>query len=85
MFFTLGLESTKVLNVEPESTFFLFYSFPKNSSLLSKLGLFDDLTMTKAQFDETIHGVNIQRLQNFPLKLTEEDIKNIYCSFIDVK
>ena len=54
-------------------------------NFLSKLGLFDDLTMTKAQFDETIHGVNIQRLQNFPLKLTEEDIKNIYCSFIDVK
>ena len=31
--------------------------------------------MSKSQFDETIHGVNIQRLQNFPLKLTEEDIK----------
>lgn len=54
-------------------------------NFLSKLGLFDDLTMTKAQFDETIHGVNIQRLQNFSLKLTEEDIKNIYSSFIDVK
>lgn len=53
-------------------------------NFLSKLGLCDDLTMTEAEFDETIHGVNIQRLQNFPLKLTADDIENIYSSFIKV-
>ncbi len=53
-------------------------------NFLSKLGLCDDLTMTKAEFDETIHGVNIQRLQNFPIKLTADDIENIYSSFIKV-
>lgn len=53
-------------------------------NFLSKLGLCDDLTMTEAELDETIHGVNIQRLQNFPLKLTADDIENIYSSFIKV-
>lgn len=54
-------------------------------NFLSKLGLCNDLTMTESQFDETIHGVNTQRLQNFPLKLTADDIENIYSSFIKVK
>lgn len=54
-------------------------------NFLSKLGLCNDLTMTESQFDETIHGVNTQRLQNFPLKLTADDIENIYTSFIKVK
>ena len=45
----------------------------------------DDLTMTKAEFEETIHGVNTARLQNFPMKLTDKDIENIYSSFILVK
>ena len=52
---------------------------------LKYLGLLDDLTMTKAEFEETIHGVNTARLQNFPMKLTDEDIENIYSSFILVK
>lgn len=54
-------------------------------NFLSKLGLCGDLTMTESEFDETIHGVNTQRLQNFPLKLTDDDIKNIYSSFIGAK
>lgn len=51
---------------------------------LKDLGMLNDLTMTKSEFDETIHGVNTQRLQNFPLKLTDGDIENIYSSFIKV-
>lgn len=54
-------------------------------NFLSKLGLCDDFTMNESEFYETIHGVNIQRLQNFPLKLTADDIENIYSSFIEVK
>lgn len=51
-------------------------------NFLSKLGLLDDLTMTPEQFDETVNGVNIARLQNNPIPFTNEDIKNIYSSFI---
>ncbi len=53
-------------------------------NFLSKLGLLDDLTMTPEQFDETINGVNTARLQNNPMPFTNEDIKNIYSSFIKV-
>ena len=51
-------------------------------NFLSKLGLLDDLTMTPEQFDETVNGVNTARLQNNPMPFTNEDIKNIYSSFI---
>lgn len=51
-------------------------------NFLSKLNLLDDLTMTPEQFDETVNGVNTARLQNNPMPFTNEDIKNIYSSFI---
>lgn len=54
-------------------------------ALLSKLGLLDDLTMTKEQFEETITGVNVNRLSNHPVLFTSDDIKNIYGSFIKIK
>lgn len=53
-------------------------------NFLSKLNLLDDLTMTPEQFDETVNGVNTARLQNNPMPFTNEDIKNIYSSFIKV-
>lgn len=53
-------------------------------NFLSKLNLLDDLTMTPEQFDETVNGVNTTRLQNNPMPFTNEDIKNIYSSFIKV-
>ncbi len=53
-------------------------------NFLSKLNLLDDLTMTPVQFDETVNGVNTARLQNNPMPFTNEDIKNIYSSFIKV-
>lgn len=51
-------------------------------NFLLKLNLLDDLTMTPEQFDETVNGVNTARLQNNPMPFTNEDIKNIYSSFI---
>ncbi len=40
LFFTVGLESKKVLNVEPYQRFFYVFSSPKNSLLFSKSGAF---------------------------------------------
>lgn len=52
--------------------------------LLSDLGLLDNLTMTAQQFDETINGVDVNRLSNHPVSFTSDDIKNIYSSFIRI-
>ncbi len=60
------------------------YTPEKLEGLLSELGLLDDLTMTAEQFDETINGVNVNRLSNHPVSFTGDDIKNIYSSFINV-
>lgn len=54
-------------------------------SLLEKYHLTDNLNMTAAEFDETVNGVNIDRIANNPMPFTAEDIKNIYSSFITVE
>ena len=51
---------------------------------LNSLGLCNDLTMTKSQLDETVNGVNIERMGNHPMKFDLSDIKNIYSSFIRI-
>lgn len=53
-------------------------------SLLAQLGLLDDLTMTEAELEETVNGVDETRLSNHPVSFTKQDIKNIYSSFIKV-
>ena len=60
------------------------YTPEKFEELLFKLCLLDDLTMTAEQFDETVNGVNVNRLLNHPVAFTDGDIKNIYKSFIKV-
>ncbi len=60
------------------------YTPEKLEELLFKLCLLDDLTMTAEQFDETVNGVNVNRLLNHPVAFTDGDIKNIYKSFIKV-
>ena len=52
--------------------------------LLKDLGLLDGLTMTSEQFEETVNGVNVNRLLNHPVSFTADDIRNIYSSFIKV-
>ncbi len=54
-------------------------------TLLDDLNLTSDLSMTSSEFDETVSGVNISRLANNPMPFSEDDIKNIYSSFITVK
>ncbi len=51
-------------------------------ALLEDLELCNDLTMTEEEFEETINGVNIEKLQNHPMKFTQTDIENIYSSFL---
>lgn len=60
--------------------------FTPNSlkALLTKVGLPTELTMTQAEFEETVNGVNADRLKNHPMKFTSADIKNIYELFISV-
>lgn len=50
---------------------------------LKALGLCRDLTMTRAQLDETVNGVNIERMGNHPMKFDLSDIEKIYSSFIE--
>lgn len=52
--------------------------------LLKDLGLLNDLAMTSEQFEETVNGVNVNRLLNHPVSFTADDIRNIYSSFIEV-
>lgn len=49
---------------------------------IKELGLLDDLTMTPEQLEETVNGVDVNRLSNHPMKFSQEDIRNIYESFI---
>lgn len=60
------------------------YTPEKLEGLLSQLGLLDDLTMTAEQLDETVNGVNVNRLSNHPVAFADSDINNIYKSFIKV-
>lgn len=53
-------------------------------ALLKKVGLATELTMSEEEFAETVNGVNVDRLNNHPMKFTSEDIKNIYKLFIAV-
>lgn len=53
-------------------------------SLLSSVGLETELTMTEAEFSETVNGVDAGRLKNHPMKFTADDIKSIYEAFITV-
>lgn len=53
--------------------------------LLLRLGLLDDLTMTHSQFEETVNGVDANRLLNHPYTFSADDIRNIYESFIIIK
>lgn len=56
----------------------------KLEQLLKDLGLLNDLTMTSQQFEETVNGVNVNRLSNHPVAFTTEDIRKIYSSFIKI-
>lgn len=60
------------------------YTPERLENLLSELGLLDDLTMTAEQFEETVNGVNVNRLSNHPVSFNSDDIKKIYGSFIKV-
>lgn len=71
-----GFDSSKVREVSgftPDSL----------EDMLKSLGLLDDLTMTEAQLDETINGVDENRLQNHPMSFAKDDIASIYKSFIN--
>lgn len=60
------------------------YTPEKLEQLLKNLGLLNDLTMTSEQFEETVNGVNVNRLSNHPVSFTDDDIRNIYSSFINI-
>lgn len=54
-------------------------------NFLQKLGMLDGCSMTRDDFCETVSGVNTDRIKNNPMPFTQEDIKNIYSSFIKMK
>lgn len=53
--------------------------------LLSDLGLCDDMTLSEDELDECVHGVNVDRMSNHPMKFDYKDIENIYRSFMIIK
>ncbi|MCM1285259.1 MAG: iron-containing alcohol dehydrogenase [Acetobacter sp.] len=53
--------------------------------LLTDLGLNITLEMTVDEFDETVNGVDVDRLKNHPMKFTKSDLISIYKSFITIK
>lgn len=53
-------------------------------SFLNDLGLCTDFEMTPAQFDETVNGVNVERMNNHNVRFNHEDINNIYSSFLKI-
>lgn len=53
--------------------------------LITRMGLPVTLTMTSGEFDETVTGVDSSRLANHPVDFSQQDIINIYKSFITVK
>jgi alcohol dehydrogenase class IV len=61
------------------------YTPEKLEKLLSDLGLLNDLNMSQVQFEETVNGVDVNRLSNHPVAFTNDDIRNVYKSFITVK
>lgn len=52
--------------------------------LLKDLGLCNDLTLSITELDECVHGVNVDRMGNHPMKFDYDDIENIYRSFIKI-
>lgn len=58
------------------------FTVEKFQNLLKNLGLCDDMTLSAAELDECVHGVNIDRMSNHPMKFDYNDIENIYRSFM---
>lgn len=52
---------------------------------IKKLGLLDSIIMSRDEFEETVNGVNLERIKNNPMKFGIDDVRNIYSSFILVK
>lgn len=53
--------------------------------MLENLGLCKDMILTDKELDECVHGVNVDRMSNHPMKFDYNDIENMYRSFMDVK
>lgn len=53
--------------------------------MLVDLGLCRDMHLTVKELDECVHGVNVDRMSNHPMKFDYNDIKNIYCLFMNIK
>lgn len=52
--------------------------------LLKSLGILENISMTPAEFEETVNGVNLQRIVNNPMLFDIDDVRKIYSSFIKV-
>lgn len=82
------LENCKTAELEillAETEVISDYTPEKLQLLLKDLGLCKDLTLTAAELDECVHGVNIDRMSNHPMRFDYDDIENIYRSFMNVK
>lgn len=53
--------------------------------LLAELDLCSDMDLTLEELDECVHGVNIDRMSNHPMKFDYNDIENIYRLFMNIE
>ncbi len=51
---------------------------------LKELGLLSEITMTEDEFEETVNGVNLERIANNPMPFDIDDVRKIYSMFIRV-
>lgn len=61
------------------------FTVEKFQKLLKDLGLCDDMILSVTELDECVHGVNIDRMSNHPMKFDYNDIENIYKSFMVIE
>lgn len=75
--------SEDLLNLIDETEIASGFNPHRLLAFMDKYGLETELTMTSKEFNETVNGVNVDRLGNHPMKLSGKDILSIYKSFIN--
>lgn len=77
-------ESDRMKALLDETEVISCFTPQKFQKLLRDLGLCEDMTLSAAELDECVHGVNVGRMKNHPMKFDFTDIENIYRSFMNI-
>lgn len=81
------LENCRTVELElllAETEIITGFTVQEFQKLLNDLGLCDDMTLSAAEFDECVHGVNVDRMSNHPMNFDYNDIEKIYRLFMNI-